>query len=117
MALTAHISDIQVKINTVLLYADESILALNIGNGYAIEKARIEVLPIYERITDRRGQLDINYLGSKLTAPDEVDPETFRPIVLLMHLHKEDTFAVDPLIIEHGIQYSLVMHQLLNPPH
>lgn len=106
MPLTAHISNIQVKINTVLLYADESILALNIGNGYAIEKTRIEVLPIFERITDRRGQLDINYLGSKLTAPDVVDPETFRPIVSLVHLHKEDTFAVEPSIIEKGMQYS-----------
>lgn len=106
MPFVAHISDIQVKINTVLLYADASILALDFGNGYATEKARIEVLPIYERITDRRGQLDINYLGSKLSAPDVVDPETFRPIVSLIHLHKEATFVVEPLIMEDGIKYS-----------
>ncbi|KUO78072.1 MAG: hypothetical protein APF81_25740 [Desulfosporosinus sp. BRH_c37] len=106
MSFTAHISDIQVKINSVLLYADESILALSIGNGYVIEKSRIEVLPIYERITDRKGQLDINYLGSKLTEPDVFDPEAFRPIVSLVHLHKEDTFTVNPPIMENGIHYS-----------
>lgn len=105
MAFTAHISDIQVKISTVLLYTDESFLTLNIGNGYIIEKSRIEVLPIYERITDGRGQLDINYLGSKLIEPDVVYPETFRPIVSLVHLHKEDVFAVNPPIMEKGVQY------------
>ena len=106
MAFTAHISDIQVKINTVLLYADESILELNIGNGYSTEKIRIEELPIYEQITDRRGQLGINYLGSKLTGPDGVDTETFSEIVSLVHLYKEDTFTVKPPIMEKGIQYS-----------
>ena len=106
MAFTAHVSDTQVKINTVLLYTDESILALNIGNGYTIEKTRIEVLPMYERITDGRGQLDINYLGSKLTEPDVVDPVTFKPVVSLVHLHKEDVFAVDAPKIEKGVQYS-----------
>ena len=101
MAFTAHISDILVKINTVLLYADESVLALDIGNGYAIQKLRIEELPIYEQIIDRRGQLDINYLGSKLTAPDGVGS-----IVSLVQLHKEDTFTVNPPIMEKDIRYS-----------
>lgn len=106
MSFVAHISDIQVKINSVLLYADESILALNIGNGYVIKKSRIEALPIYEQITDRKGQLDINYLGSKLTEPDVVNPVTLRPIVSLVHLHKEDTFTVNPPIMEDGVHYS-----------
>lgn len=56
--------DVNVTINGVILYCDESVLGLQLGRGYSIVKTYIDDLPFKDKITDGRGQLTIAYLGS-----------------------------------------------------
>lgn len=56
--------DVDILIWAIVLYSDESILGLNIGNGYSIKKMYLKELPFKSRITNNAGDLTINYLGS-----------------------------------------------------
>ena len=59
--------DVNVSINGVILYCDESVLGINIGRGYSIVKTYIDNLPYKDRITDGKGQISISYFNSILT--------------------------------------------------
>lgn len=56
--------DVNVSISGVILYCDESILGIHLGNGYSIEKTYVDDFPFKDKITDGRGQLSIAYLGT-----------------------------------------------------
>lgn len=56
--------DANVAINGGILYCDESVLGLQLGNGYSLVKTYIDSLSFKDKITDGSGQLIIAYLGS-----------------------------------------------------
>ena len=56
--------DATVKIGTIIMFCDESILGIQFGNGYSVVKTYLADFPYKDRIVDGRGQLDISYLGS-----------------------------------------------------
>lgn len=77
--------DVQVTIDGVILYCDESISALHLGNGYSIQKVYLDDIPFINKIIDGNGSLTINYLGSRLHDDHGI---------YLMCIHKDDTFQV-----------------------
>lgn len=56
--------EVNVSINSAVLYCDETILRIQLGNGYYFAKTYIDNLSFKEKITDGRGNLTIDYLGS-----------------------------------------------------
>lgn len=56
--------DVNVTINGGILYCDDSVLGLQLGNGYSIVKTYIDDLPFKDKIMDGRGQLTIAYFSS-----------------------------------------------------
>ncbi len=78
-------ADVQVAIGGVILYCNESVSMLQLGNGYSIQKVYLGDISFKNKITDGNGNLTINYLGSRL----HDDNGTY-----LMCIHKEDTFRV-----------------------
>lgn len=79
-------TDVHVDINGILLYCDESVAELNLGNGYSLTKTKIDDIPFKGHITDGNGQLRIEYLGSRING---IDGEEY-----LMRLHKETTYPI-----------------------
>lgn len=78
-------ADVQVTIGGVILYCNESISTLQLGNGYSIQKVYLDDITYKNKITDGNCRLTINYLGSRL----QDDNGTY-----LMCIHKEDIFQV-----------------------
>ncbi len=87
-------ADVQVMIDGVILYCDESVSSLQLGNGYSIHKIYLEDISFKNKINDGNGSITINYLGSRLYD----DNGTY-----LMCIHKEDTFQVQLPQIVPGI--------------
>ena len=58
--------DVNVDIFAIVMYCDESILGLNIGNGYTLDKVYLDDLPVKDKITDAKGNLNTEYMGSRL---------------------------------------------------
>lgn len=56
--------DAKVKIGSIIMFCDESILGVNFGNGYKVVKSYLDDLPYKEKITDGRGQLAVPYIQS-----------------------------------------------------
>lgn len=90
--------NVEVEISGIIMYCDESILGLNLGRGYSLEKIYLEALPYKDQITDGRGVVNIEYLGSKL---EDADGEFF------ICLHKHDVFQIDGPNIIPGVPYSV----------
>lgn len=78
--------DVNVEIAGIVMYCDESLLGVNIGHGYSFEKTYMNDLPYKDKITDARGNLGIEYMGSKLT--DEGG-------VYFICLKKNDIFQIE----------------------
>lgn len=77
---------VNVLIYGVILYCDDSILNIELGNGYVLEKRYLEDLPFKDKITDGEGKLMINYRGSLLS--DEKG-------MYFICIRKEDTYSVE----------------------
>lgn len=58
--------DVTVDIAAIIMYCNESILGVNLGQGYTIEKVYLDAIPFKDKITDGRGQLNIAYMGSRM---------------------------------------------------
>lgn len=58
--------DVNVSISGIVLYCDDGLLPLSIGHGYAFEKVYLDDLPFKDKIVDRRDNLNITYMGSRL---------------------------------------------------
>ena len=56
---------VNVTIEGIVLYCDDSLDGMPLGNGYSIQKQYFDDLPFKEKIVDGRNRLSINYLGSK----------------------------------------------------
>lgn len=79
-------SQVNVLIYGVILYCDDSILDIELGNEYVLEKRYLDELPFKDRITDGEGKLTINYIGSQLS--DEKGK-------YFICIRKEDTYSVE----------------------
>lgn len=77
--------DVQVTIDGIILYCDESVSSISLGNGYTIQKRNLEDLTYKSRIMDGNGNLSINYLGSRMYDNEKT---------CFMCLHKTDTFQI-----------------------
>lgn len=82
--------DVNVDISGIVMYCDESILGLNIGHGYALSKQYLNDLPYKDKITDARGNLNIEYMGSRLVDENGV---------FFICLNKHDTFQIEGINI------------------
>lgn len=58
--------DVNVKFIAILMYCDESILNLELGNGYIIEKCYYNDFPFKAEIENGKNQLCMEYIDSKL---------------------------------------------------
>lgn len=56
--------DAKVKVESIIMFCDESVLGLQFGNGYSIVKAYLNDLPYKDKITDGSGKLAVAYLRS-----------------------------------------------------
>jgi len=83
--------DVNVSISGIIICCDESICNLSFGNGYIIEKCCFDSLPFKEKITDGRGYLITDYIGSRI-----IEDET----VYFICLKKTDTIQI------HGTSFS-----------
>ena len=87
-------SQVNVLIYGVILYCDDSILDIELGNGYVLEKRYLDELPFKDKITDGEGKLTINYMGSQLS--DEKGK-------YFICIRKEDTYSVEMPEIKPGM--------------
>ena len=78
-------TEVQVSIDGIVLYCDESISNISLGNGYSITKQKLDELPYKTRVVDGNGNLSINYLGSRMNDNGAVS---------FMCLHKADTHQI-----------------------
>ena len=46
--------DVNVDIFAIAMYCDESVLGLNMGNGYTLDKVYFDDIPVKDKITDAR---------------------------------------------------------------
>lgn len=90
--------DVNVDISGIVMYCDESVLGLNIGHGYTLDKIYLNDLPYKEKITDARGNLNIEYMGSRLA--DEGG-------IFFICLNKHDTFQIEGFSIVPNVVVSI----------
>lgn len=90
-------ADVQVTVDGIVLYCDESVSTLQLGNGYTIQKAYLEDLPFKNKITDGNGKVVISYLGSQ--RHDESG-------VFFMCLHKDGIYQVQLPELVPGVTYT-----------
>lgn len=84
--------EVNVTINGIILYCDESCSDLQIGNGYSIKKVSFDEVPFKKKITAGDGNLAINYIGSRIFTNDGI---------YFMCLQKEDIYQIpEPDIIQ-----------------
>lgn len=77
--------DVQVTIDGIVLYCDESLEGVKLANGYTIKKQCFDDLSYKSRLTDGSGKLSISYMGSRLFDHDKV---------YFMCLHKDDVYQI-----------------------
>lgn len=90
--------NVDVNINAIIMYCDESIANISLGNGYVIEKTYLKDCEYKDKICDALGDLAIEYMGSKLF--DEAGE------IYFMCLHKQEIFSTQEPIIEAGVTYT-----------
>jgi len=91
------VADVQVTIDGIVLYCDESVIALQFGNGYTIQKTYFDDLPFRNKITDGNGRVVISYLGSQ--RQDERG-------AYFMCLHKDGSYLVQLPGMMPGVAYT-----------
>lgn len=77
--------DVQVTIDGIVLYCDETVSALQLGNGYSIKKEYLEEITFKNKITYGDGKLSISYMGSQLHDNRGI---------YFMCIHKNDTHEI-----------------------
>lgn len=83
--------DVNVSIYGIILYCDDCLMHINIGNGYYFCKEYLDESPLKEKITDGAGKLDFSYMGSQLRDENGI---------YFICLRKNDTFQIPGLQIE-----------------
>jgi len=87
--------NVQVTIDGIILYCDESIQGLQLGNGYSIKKVYLKDISFKNKITDGNGKININYMGSSLSDDNEI---------YFMCIHKEESYQIQLPQTRHGIR-------------
>lgn len=87
-------TDVHVTIDGVVLYCDETLEGIILGNGYTIRKHCLDDLPYKNRLIDGNGKISINYLGSRKFEDNKI---------YFMCLHKEDIYQIKPPEVKPGI--------------
>ena len=87
-------SKVSVTINGIILNCNDSILSVNIGNGYNIKKVYLNEFPYKDHIMDARNNLKIEYINSQ--KEDENGKYFFC-------LYKEDTYEITSPELSPGI--------------
>ena len=77
---------VKATINGIILYCDESVNKLNIGNSYKIEKKYLDEISYKDRLVDNRGILLPQYIGSQRQDDHGI---------YFMCIHKEDEYEID----------------------
>lgn len=101
--------DVSVNISGIALSCDESVLDLNIGNGYSLKKMDWDIFPHKTKVTDGCGNLILEYEDAQL-----VDKERKFVISLIKH----DDFQIDEPVTVPGVTYSfddLKLRECLDP--
>lgn len=86
--------DINVTIDGIVLFCDESVVGIHLGNGYVFGKKAFEDLSFKNKIIDGVGNISINYLGSRIF--DENDK------VFFICLHKNDVYQAELPEVKNG---------------
>lgn len=86
--------DVKVTIDGIILYCDESVSALQLGNGYTVKKMYLDDIPFKNKITDGNGSLTIGYMGSRLRDDNGV---------YFMCIHKDEIYQIQPPQLRPGI--------------
>lgn len=81
-------------INGIILYCDESVLGIDLGNGFELERQYLDNLSFKSKITDGEGKLTLNYLGSQL----EDENGTY-----FICIKKDDIYEIDTPEIRPGM--------------
>ena len=89
--------DVSVDISGLAISCDESVLGLNIGNGYSLEKMDWDAFPHKVQVTDGGGNLILEYKDAQL-----VDTEGKFIISLIKH----DDFQIDEPVTIPGVTYT-----------
>lgn len=77
--------NVDVFVSGIIMCCNQSIIGLDFGNGYCIEKCEFNELPFKDKIVDGRQKLDIDYYGSRIINNDKV---------YFMCLKKKDSIAI-----------------------
>lgn len=87
--------DVSVEISGIIMYCDESIITLELGNGYRIEKCYLDDLSFKADIENGKNQLNVEYMGSCLYDENGT---------YFICLKKEDTFSINgPRIVSGAV--------------
>ncbi len=79
-------TDVNVEIDGIVMYCDESISNLSIGNGYILKKVYLDDIPFKNKITDANGNVNIGYIGSQLRDDNGI---------YFMCIHKQDCYSIE----------------------
>lgn len=90
--------DVSVDIFGIVMHCNESILGLKIGSDYSFEKIYLDMLPHKDRITNSRGDLNVEYADSCLV--DENGK-------FFICLKKHNVFQISGPNITPGVVYSI----------
>lgn len=90
--------DVNVCVNAILLYCDESLENVCLGNGYTIKKTYLNDFEHRDRISDTLGNLSIDYMGSRIF--DDANN------IYFMCIHKHEILKIPAPEIEPGKTYT-----------
>lgn len=96
--MRSYSADVDVTVDGILLTTDESIAHINIGNGYSIEKTKLEDFRYSSDIVDGKNKLITDYYNSRIV--EEVDNGEQ---IYFMCLKKTDSFVAQRNVEENTI--------------
>ncbi|WP_335871100.1 hypothetical protein [Bacillus sp. 2205SS5-2] len=86
--MNSYSTNVDVTVDGILLTTDESISHVNIGNGYSIEKIKLEDFIYFKDIVDGQNKLSTDYYNSRL-----IDESCEDEPIYFMCFKKTDNFV------------------------
>ena len=87
--------DVNETISGIVMFCDESLLNVNLGNGYLLKKVRFEDLSFRDKIVDGQGRIANAYFMSRLIEDD---------VISFICIDKEGIFQINGPTITGNIQ-------------
>lgn len=78
--------DVNVSVSGIIMCCDESLCNLVLGRGYTIEKCELDTLFFKEKITNGKGYLDTDYMGSRIIKDEKM---------VFICIKKEDVIQIE----------------------